>query len=272
MKDTFENINEIVTGFKIQKGQTVGSVFNKTENYVIYEIKETNKITYKTSPKFQDTTYEIAVKLDKVESYLDRDNVLWKKYKNTLADIYFLALENKSKGAEGLLDSILPELENEIDSYSKIYYLIPCIIIIIGMIAISAIVKTFNFYVSINAIDGCFIDGTLAHMIYIATFGGIGGLLSVAININKHQDKIKSRLNWGPRTYAGMFRMLVAMLSGLILYFIIKSKIIIIGFDKDLNNNYNPYILYTLAIIAGFSENLIPDLMKKVEGDGITKH
>jgi hypothetical protein len=91
------------------------------------------------------------------------------------------------------------------------------------------------------------------------TFGGVGGLLSVAINIDKHEDKI-SRIKW-QRVFAGVFRMLIAMLSGIIMYILLKANIV--GGIKNFENS--PYLYYALAIIAGFSQNLIPNLANKGE-------
>jgi hypothetical protein len=101
-------------------------------------------------------------------------------------------------------------------------------------------------------------------MIYMITFGGIGGLFSVAININKHQEKV-NRL-FGAHVIAGVFRMLIAMMSGLIIYVFFKSKLIAIGSSlTGGDESADHFATYMIAILAGFSESLVPNLIRKTE-------
>jgi len=51
------------------------------------------------------------------------------------------------------------------------------------------------------------------------------------------------------------------MFSGLIIYVLVKSEIVL----PNLNHENNIYVVYILAIAAGFSESMIPNLLKKVE-------
>ncbi len=55
--------------------------------------------------------------------------------------------------------------------------------------------------------------------------------------------------------------MLIAMLSGIIMYILLKANIV--GGLKNFNEN--SYLHYALAIIAGFSQKLIPNLANKGE-------
>jgi hypothetical protein len=261
MKESYDEIQLIIPGYKLgadEYERTVLYVYFKTGSYVIYEVKETGQITYKTSPDFDDNTYKIALKLDKVEAYLGEDKIKWFEYKNTMADIYALYLTNEKEKitiAEELLDTVISEIDY--NKFSKLYYLLPCLIAVLITCLLSVAVKSYNY--SSFAKNHQFIDGNYQTLLYMMTFGGIGGLLSVAINIDKHEDKI-SRIKW-QRVFAGVFRMMIAMLSGLIMYILLKANIIG-GLNGIEGNNY---LLYALAIIAGFSQNLIPNLANKGE-------
>lgn len=260
MKDSHENLDEICNGFKIEVGErerTVLYIYNKTKNYVIFEIKETGQITYKTAPDFEDNTYKIALKLDKVESYLGEDKTLWCEYKNTMADIYALYLTNnpeKISIAEQLLNMVISELDY--NKYSKLYYLLPCVIAVCVISSIALFCQSYNYYCLEN--HWITIDHRVITVLYMLTFGGIGGLLSVAIGIDKHQDKI-TRIKW-QRVFSGVFRMIIAMLSGLVVYVLYRSD-----FFTGFNSNSHAAMKYALAIIAGFSQNLIPNLVTKGE-------
>ncbi|HXB41901.1 MAG TPA: hypothetical protein VNZ49_15270 [Bacteroidia bacterium] len=269
MKASAEEIEKIKPGFVLQEGPpllTVAYVYNKTKNYIIYEVKETGQITYKTAENFPDNTYSIALKLDKVETYLDSDRLLWSKYRNTMADIYYLCLEeNKdTKLAEQMLDQIIPELELSIFGYSKIYYLIPCVITVAFFVLTCLFCRSYNYYIT-EYPKMHVVDEQILFVLYIVTFAALGGLFSVAINIDKHQEKISSRVKWGIHSFTGVFRILIAMLSGLTLYVLLNSKIIEIGFQKTSKGDYGHFIYYALAIVAGFSQTFIPNLMRKVE-------
>lgn len=262
MKDSYDEIHLITPGYKFGTDdyvRTVLYVYFKTGNYVIYEVKETGQITYKTSPDFEDNTYKIALKLDKVEAYLGEDKAKWFEYKNTMADIYSLYLSNQTEKitiAEELLETVISEIDY--NKFSKLYYLLPCLVAVLVTCLASAGIKSYN-YTAVNNKWGYVIDGNFQIILYMMTFGGIGGLLSVAINIDKHDDKI-SRIKW-QRVFAGVFRMLIAMLSGIIMYILLNAKIVG-GLDEF---SKSPYLYYALAIIAGFSQNLIPNLANKGE-------
>lgn len=76
MKESYNEIDLIVPGYKLVSGEierTVLYIYSRTSDFVIYELKETGQITYKTAPAFEDNTYKIALKLDKVEAYLGED-------------------------------------------------------------------------------------------------------------------------------------------------------------------------------------------------------
>jgi hypothetical protein len=269
MKASAEEIENIKPGFVLRSDLpplTVAYVYNKTKNYVIYEIKETGQITYKTAENFPDNTYSIALKLDKVETYLDSDQLLWNKYRNTMADIYYLCLEadKDTKLAEQMLDQIIPELELSIFGYSKIYYLIPCVATVAFFVLTCLFCRSYNCFIS-EYPKMHVVDEQILFVLYVVTFAALGGLFSVAINIDKHQEKISSRVKWGIHSFAGVFRILIAMLSGLTLYVLLNSKIIEIGFQKTRTGDYGHFIYYALAIVAGFSQTFIPNLMRKVE-------
>lgn len=270
MKESCENIKEIAIGFQLEKGKTVAHIFNRTDDYVIFEIKETGQITYRTTPSFPDNTYQIAQLLDRVEYCLD-DSIgkyhlwnklvshksLWNEYRNTMADVYFLCLDTKQGNiemAKNLLNSIAPDLDENTYGRSKIYYLLPCALSVSLAVILSLCCRHHAIH----------IDHETKQMIYMITFGGIGGLFSVAININKHQEKVNRLL--GPHVLAGTFRMLIAMMSGLIMYVFFKSKLIAIGNSVATGDeSYDHYALYMVAIVAGFSESLVPNLIRKTD-------
>jgi len=93
------------------------------------------------------------------------------------------------------------------------------------------------------------------------SYASIGGFLSIAKDIKKiHIDSCD--FGWF-QVFYGSTRILISMFSGLIIYVLIKSELIL----PSLNNEENIYIVCILAIAAGFSESMIPNLLKKIEDE-----
>ena len=91
------------------------------------------------------------------------------------------------------------------------------------------------------------------------TYASIGGFLSVASTLKSIQID-SSDFGWFQFFY-GAIRIIISMLSGLALYILIRSELVL----PQLNYQENIFIIYILAIIAGFSESFLPNLLKKVE-------
>ena len=61
-------------------------------------------------------------------------------------------------------------------------------------------------------------------------------------------------------------RILLSMISAIIALILIKSNLVL-GLVDNVDGAY-PY--YCIAVLAGFSENYIPDLLKKINNDNRT--
>ncbi len=122
------------------------------------------------------------------------------------------------------------------------------------LIVLSTVVKNYEFFF------GKFIYQKIIILFYIACFGSIGGFLSISINIKK----IKFNPHEKKRTYIlnSIIRMSIAVVAGLVSYILLKSNFINGIIEKNINN----YTYYSIAILSGFSEKFIPNLLNKVEG------
>ncbi|HSC38559.1 MAG TPA: hypothetical protein VLD19_11820, partial [Chitinophagaceae bacterium] len=63
---------------------------------------------------------------------------------------------------------------------------------------------------------------------------------------------------------SSLSRIFISMLSGIIVYALIQSDFLL-GFLKKEGNNQIIYIYYVLAVVSGFSETFIPDVLGGVE-------
>lgn len=108
----------------------------------------------------------------------------------------------------------------------------------------------------------CANNTQLLHFLKIATCGALGGFFSVSLSVwNLKVDVDASRmLNFA----AGGSRILIAIVAAIFTYFAIKSKLILGALDDE------SYGIFVAAIISGFSETFVPNIIRKVsEKNGI---
>jgi hypothetical protein len=104
------------------------------------------------------------------------------------------------------------------------------------------------------------------YMIFNAiTFSAMGGFLSVAISLRNINVDVQDNF-WTKAVY-GFVRIIIAMISGVIIYFLIEGKVAF-AFLKDIQN-LNAY--YIAFFVAGFSEKLISNLIFDFGNKGNSK-
>lgn len=95
----------------------------------------------------------------------------------------------------------------------------------------------------------------------IITCGSLGGIFSVALGLRDLDVNIDA----GPKfnMLAGASRILIALIAliaGIIVYFGVKTNVVLGTLGKE-NGNYG---LYLAAMIAGFSESFIPNIVERI--------
>ncbi len=92
----------------------------------------------------------------------------------------------------------------------------------------------------------------------ILVCGSIGGLLSMSIGIGKLE--IDPYADWRINALAGVSRIVIAVLASTFIYFAMQAGLIFSSFSES-----SPYAIYALAIVAGFSETFVPNIIRNVE-------
>ena len=87
----------------------------------------------------------------------------------------------------------------------------------------------------------------------------MGGFLSVAIGAAGIKLDLQDKLI--VNVLYGAFRILIAMISGIMMVFFIEEKILL-SFLKDASDIYGFIIA---SFLAGFSEKLVPNLMNRLD-------
>jgi hypothetical protein len=108
-------------------------------------------------------------------------------------------------------------------------------------------------------------DDLLKNFAYAGTFGSIGGFFSVSYKMKDFEIDIDE----SEKIYYvnALIRICISIFAGIVIFSAIKAKLIL----GNLIDDSNMFILYTICVAAGFSEQLIPNIFKKIERDsGIT--
>ena len=111
----------------------------------------------------------------------------------------------------------------------------------------------------------------LQTVINVAMFGAFGAFFSVAVRIrgveiDVYDSKIVIFLS-------SLLRILVGMSGAIILFVLICGDLVFSSyFDFDLQKNTSipdnvRFALYSFSILAGFSENFVPDMLGKISNE-----
>jgi hypothetical protein len=95
----------------------------------------------------------------------------------------------------------------------------------------------------------------------VATFGAIGGFISLNLKL----QKIKFKISESTISYIiiSIYKVAFSMLTSIVCYFLIESELLL-GIIKNTTSQNN-YFIYAIATLAGFSESLLPNIFKNME-------
>jgi hypothetical protein len=161
------------------------------------------------------------------------------------------ALAGEVQDAFQILEFVEARLIARRRAQGQFKYLLGCT----GMLALITVIACVivKFWLSPS-------EAAWADVVWIATCGAVGGFLSVAIGIRK-LDVDPDTADWVHAFY-GLIRLTIAVLSAVVVYLLIKSKLAFEPlFSEDKSRN--SYILYSLAVVAGFFESFVPNILRR---------
>jgi hypothetical protein len=121
--------------------------------------------------------------------------------------------------------------------------------------AIALVALAFEFLLPLPA-------GAWPDLARVAACGAAGGFLSVALGIRKLDIDPDTR--WWVNSYYGLIRLTIAIVSAVILYFLVKGKLVLQPLFPEASA-HEMFALYALAVAAGFSETFIPNILRRAE-------
>ena len=233
----------------------IAKIYFATSSYIIYESLESpTTLSYQyTDDQIRKNLIQIMPMLGKLRTYLDSATERV-SYFPQIASVYALCFDNDVAGANSMIENIILDIKkHRADrNNAQLTYLGICFLIVVLNI-IAALFLKYN--TNITNDPGFWIYSKMA------LWGSFGGFLSITYKLNKYEyDFNASGLI---RLLSAVSRIFIAMLSGLFMLALIKSNIAL-GFLSTLSSS-NPFVLYCFAVLAGFSESFVPDLLKVLE-------
>ena len=157
--------------------------------------------------------------------------------------------------AEALLGNVSGDIPSHFSELTKVienYHFETCRKTYLLTSIISIIILTLIlFFIDYNSLN------FTSYLILSGFFGGAGAFLSILIRFeNIKIGEYESRSFLILRSFS---RILIGLFFGLVSFFLIESKFIII----NINPKY--LLICILSFVSGFSERLIPELITKIE-------
>ena len=189
-----------------------------------------------------------------IGDYLSHERILRKRYITHIVH----AFKNLYDGNEDVaLDTLVLTYDN-MTRYLKRRAIVPYLFGAFLLVLISLITYFVTYLV--GNLDN------FGHTIFSAiVLSSLGGFLSVAISLRNLDVDIQDKF-W-VKTLYGFVRILIAIISGVIMYFLIEGKVAF-SFLKDNQITDTYYIAF---FIAGFSERFVSNMLFSFEKAGDNK-
>jgi hypothetical protein len=246
---TANNYTHLEIGSLDAYGNKILRIFHDLpEKYVIFE-------TDKLEINIQGDTSALVGKIKihelmaKISDYRVNVPSIRKRYNSPQAHALRLALDGDDNGCERALQGILESIPRYLTRRSQLTYVLGSVILLFAALVLYGVSWKFGL---INA---------FGVRIYTSiVFAAMGGVMSVAIGLRKLELDLHESLE--VNAFYGALRVFIAMIAGVIMLFLIESKIAL-SFLQDPAASPNGYSI--AAFLSGFSEMLVPNLMKKMD-------
>jgi hypothetical protein len=170
------------------------------------------------------------------------------KYNSRLAHSMKVYLDEDFEASDNLLKQIYRDMNSHLGRQSRIAYLSGAAILMIVVLCVFLISRMIG------------VSGDISlHILWALVFSSMGGFLSIALGSQKL--KIDPQNSYSANLVYGALRVVVAMICGVLIYFLIKGDFLL-GFMKR-DSDISGFIL--ASFLSGFSEKLVPNLFDRME-------
>ncbi len=254
-------------------GQKITSIFGRADNLLVYRIDgdrndDSLRVFWSHTDdaklQFMMTNYtSIQVPLNTVYSVIHKSanpiRVL-RRIGSVIAMVLDTNEDRKDSvihDAESICIAITSQINQEYQSLisGKLCYLCGCfsVVLLLSIASITCFLNRHMQFISDNM--------TLAQLTYAASFASYGGFISVSTALNSLVNEPDVR-KFSYIIY-GITRIIVSVLGGLFVFVVLKS-----GLVFKFVEHTSLFSALVFCFAAGFSEKLVPDLLKKLDVSG----
>lgn len=243
-------------------GNRIVKIFARGDEYVIYEIKskdlvETVKIYIENTTENDDSGIIKRYNLIRIK-FVEIKGLLYKvidksTIKTVISQILAHGITEKPDEANTQFDTLKIQINRDYSEQftNRLKLLFSSLFLSLLIITLAALTYYYKWFSAHNYIKD---------LIFVSAAGSIGGFFSLSVGLKKIvcEKEVSSFLY----VVYGLERIIISIFASTIIYFAIKAELIFGTYNKAAN----PLVGYiVLSFLAGFSETLVPNLMKKIE-------
>ncbi len=257
-------------GDKDSLGDEISKIFyrktadEKKVDYLIYEINE-NDLRFDAITVLAKKLVNYSSIIVDIQSSLNINPELKKRYNPFLANLIRNVFDSEEKtDFKPLFETLKKNIVGNILSIARLKYLKLCSIFLFATIVQILVLWWYN-----TTISGTYFfrDFSLdfINMLYLASAGAVGGFISVTLKIST--IPIDPFLPYRRTRLDAIIRIVLAMIFGVLIYWFLKSGFVSFLDSSKLTFNTSKGTLLSLsiAIVSGFSERLIPNILNSEE-------
>lgn len=238
---------DLKVGETDSSGNQILAVYAKKKNrYAIYEITG-NRVIIKGDFSLADRS-DLNRVLTKI-AYLTASVPLLKlKYNPSLGHAMTVYLDGDTNGANEVLRRVYDEMVLHLTRRGKAAYLGGAALMM-SLVLVAFLITRFLTIVNLDT----------EHVIWAIVCASIGGFLSVALGATSRKIDLHDsfRLN----LFNGVVRILIAIICGVILYFLIQAEFVL----SIIKHDQEAYGYIIVFFLSGFSEKLVPNLLTRLD-------
>lgn len=270
LKDHPVDYNDIKIGdMDSLTGQPIIYINFSSSDFIV-DIDEKLSLNWQTSATYNNyaTDFgEVVGSCDLSGALVDRifgDKVNNLAYKKMIGSVIVRILDDRNSDSARKLLTIVDERINEHGRERvRMVYIITALITVlfVGILLIAILVLKFT-------LQDYGMDEVKRMLVLCSLLGGIGAFITTFGRFNNYKGSLVAGV--AIHKLDGFLRIFYGLIAGLFIILAIRSNVLI-GFANDSKSSI-PWLYYFLAMIAGASEILIPNLVKQTEGElGIKK-
>lgn len=271
------NVSDIGVGKPDSSGLDILRVFaRRPPYYAVYLTRDQIAIHYSDIADIEEKQRSAIAKLNPLRNDINSLIDGWRtsskprlaakatRYNNALAAGLVSALEDDFDGAQTQLEKTKADILNERTSWARFQYLMVASAACVGSILICSLLGIRAIWNFIG-----FRDHYVPMLFLAGGTGAVGAFFSIAIFIRRRTilTDLRGRDNFAD----AVLRILIGQIAGALFVGFLRSDLINFGLNGNaIKVEPNNWIMAMLAaFLAGFSEQLIPDLLARAAQNGL---